>query len=88
MVPRFLGRGLGTEKPCPHIIVDANDAQPVLGKAFYGFRTDQAGGTGDDNRAHANQPKLVLCNRYDLPMVEFKMVRRQGATRKHVLFDL
>jgi len=32
--------------------------------------------------------ELVLCNRYDLPIVEFKMVRRQGATREHVLNDL
>ena len=30
----------------------------------------------------------VLCNRYGLPMVEFKMGRRQGATREHVLCDL
>src|SRR5438132_10899762 len=32
--------------------------------------------------------KLVLCNRYDLPMVEFKMARRQGAAREYVLCDL
>jgi hypothetical protein len=32
--------------------------------------------------------KLVLCNRYGLPMIEFKMARRQGATREHVLCDL
>src|SRR5439155_25461220 len=31
---------------------------------------------------------LVLYNRYDLPIVEFKMARRQGATREHVLHDL
>ncbi len=31
---------------------------------------------------------LVLGNRYDLPIVEFKMARRQGATREHVLCDL
>src|SRR5919109_2540972 len=31
---------------------------------------------------------LVLCNRYDFPIVEFKMARRQGATREHVLCDL
>ena len=31
---------------------------------------------------------LVLCNRYDLPIVEFKMARRQGATREHVLCHL
>ena len=30
----------------------------------------------------------ALCNRYDLPIVEFNMVRRQGATREHVLLDL
>ena len=30
----------------------------------------------------------MLCNRYDLPIVEFKMVRRQGATTEHVLCDL
>jgi hypothetical protein len=30
----------------------------------------------------------VLCNWYDLPIVEFKMARRQGATRGHVLCDL
>ena len=32
--------------------------------------------------------QLVLCNRYGLPMVKFKMARRQGATREHVLCDL
>jgi hypothetical protein len=32
-------------------------------------------------------PHLVLCNRYDLPIVEFKMARRQGATREHVLWS-
>jgi hypothetical protein len=31
---------------------------------------------------------LVLCNRYAFTIVEFKMARRQGATRKHVLCDL
>ena len=31
---------------------------------------------------------LVLCNRYDFPIVEFKMARRQGATREHVHCDL
>ena len=30
----------------------------------------------------------MLCNRYGLPIVEFKMARRQGATREHVLCDL
>ena len=30
----------------------------------------------------------VLCNRYDSPIVEFKMVRRRGTTRKHVGTDL
>jgi hypothetical protein len=30
----------------------------------------------------------VLCNQYGFPIVEFKMVRRQGATREHVLCDL
>src|SRR5205823_4608578 len=29
----------------------------------------------------------VLCNRYDLPMVEFKMARCQGATREHVVWS-
>jgi len=33
-------------------------------------------------------PHLVLCNRYDLPIVELKMPRRQGARREHVLCDL
>ena len=32
--------------------------------------------------------QLVLYNRYDLPIVEFKMAGRQGATREHVLCDL
>jgi hypothetical protein len=36
----------------------------------------------------AATPHLVLCNRYDLPIVEFKMARRQGARREHVLCDL
>jgi hypothetical protein len=31
---------------------------------------------------------LVLCNRYGFPIVEFKMARRQGASREHVLCDL
>jgi hypothetical protein len=29
----------------------------------------------------------VLCNRYDLPIVEFKMARRQGETKEHVLWS-
>jgi hypothetical protein len=29
-----------------------------------------------------------LCNRYAFTIVEFKMARRQGATREHVLNDL
>jgi hypothetical protein len=37
---------------------------------------------------HQYEIQLVLCNRYDLPIVEFKMADRQGATRKHVLCDL
>ena len=38
---------------------------------------------GDQLHQYEIQP--VLCNRYDLPIVEFKMARRQGATREHVL---
>ena len=30
----------------------------------------------------------MLCNRYDLPIVEFKMARRQGVTREYVVNDL
>jgi len=40
---------------------------------------------GDQLHQYEIQP--VLCNRYDLPIVEFKMARRQGATREHVLCD-
>ena len=29
----------------------------------------------------------MLCNRYDFPIVEFKMARRQGASREHVLWS-
>jgi hypothetical protein len=36
----------------------------------------------------AATPHFVLCNRYDLPIVEFKIARRQGARREHVLCDL
>src|SRR5438552_12576307 len=36
----------------------------------------------------AATPHLVLCNRYDLPIVELKMPRRQGARREHVLCNL
>jgi hypothetical protein len=30
----------------------------------------------------------VLCNRYGLPLVEFKMGRRQGAAKAHIHCDL
>ena len=58
-----------------------SQANPKTNSYSEGYSSPE---TSPDSAAKA----LVLCNRYAFIIVEFKMARRQGATREHVLSDL
>src|SRR5437764_13463328 len=62
------------------------DADQISGLAEEGISLIQARRLGW--QLLVSTDSLVLCNWYGRPIVEFKMARRQGATREHVLCDL
>ena len=49
---RARGRRLGTEERRAHVVLEADDVEPLLDEVFDGLRADQAAGAADDGNGH------------------------------------
>jgi hypothetical protein len=55
-IPIPCGGGVTAEEMRPHVVIDADDVEALLHEERDGFRSDQAGGSGDHRDRHAFRP--------------------------------